>query len=113
MFRKEDLISLLEQLNIPINLGVQSDENANKLPRIVLMEMLWNDIQASGSSSDTVVRYQISFFAKAPRDSKLLELRKLLIEKNIPVEILHEFINEPVKQIHSFMAIDVVEKLDE
>ena len=106
----DELIKLLEDLEIPVSIGIQNDKDTNKFPRIVLMEMVWEEISASNKSYSTEVTYQISFMAEKPRDVKLLELRSKLHEKGLRPQIYHEFVEKP-KQIHSFLQVQVLEDL--
>ncbi|WZU02690.1 hypothetical protein MGH68_07285 [Erysipelothrix sp. D19-032] len=41
---KSKLIEVLKSLGIPVNEGIQNDNDVNKAPRIVLFEYLWTDI---------------------------------------------------------------------
>lgn len=105
---KQELSRLLHRLNMPVNEGVTSPENFNRLPRIVYWEYLWEDRTSSGTDYDTVTTYQISFYADRPSHSKLLELREYLREAGLHPIISHEYSIED-KIWHSYFAVEVTE----
>jgi hypothetical protein len=109
---KEELANLLDSLNIQVNEGIQKDENSNIYPRIVYWEFVWDSLPASGDEYDTKVTYQISMFYQKPREQKLLGLKQKLNEKGLFPIINHEYVQEK-REFHSYMAIDVLEKIDE
>lgn len=111
MMSKGELIAKLQSLGIPLAEGLQNDKDVNTLPRMVIFEIAWDDIGASGLSYETVVTYQISYYAKEPRSASLLELRNILVKCGLKPFISHENISKPSKLIHSFLAIDVIENL--
>ena len=108
---KDDLVNLLNELDIPVNEGIQNDRYTNIYPRIVFWYYVWDPIIASNKEYDTKVTYQISFFSKEPRNPKLLKLRKKLAKKEIFPYIEREYIKKD-QYFHSFFAIDVLENLD-
>jgi len=108
---KKELKELLNELEIPVNEGIQNDKDINVYPRIVFWEYVWDPIIASQKEYDTKVIYQISFFSKKPRDEKLLQLRKKLIDKKIFPYIEHEYIQDK-KYFHSFFPIEVLEHIE-
>ncbi len=108
---KDDLVNLLNELDIPVNEGIQNDRYTNIYPRIVFWDYVWDPIIASNKEYDTKVTYQISFFSKEPRNPKLLKLRKKLAKKEIFPYIEREYIKKD-QYFHSFFAIDVLENLD-
>ena len=71
---KDTYINLLKSLQIPINEGIQNDNDKDVYPRIVFWEMAWDPITSSDDVYETKVTYQTSFFSRNPRDLKLLEL---------------------------------------
>mgnify|MGYP001170227284 CR=1 FL=1 len=107
---KEELATLLDELEIQVNEGIQSDENTSVYPRIVYWEFVWDSLTASGNEYDTKVTYQLSFFSKVPRDPKLIELKQKLNEKGLFAVIQHEYIQED-KHFHSYLAMEVLENV--
>lgn len=105
---KQELSRLLHRLDIPVNEGVTSPENFNRLPRVVYWAYLWEDRTSSGVGYDTVTTYQISFYADRPANSKLLELREYLREAGLHPIISHEYSIED-KIWHSYFALEVTE----
>lgn len=108
---KNELVELLKSLEIPVNEGIQNDNDTNIYPRIVFWEYGWDPIIASDKEYDTKVIYQISFFSRFPRDKKLLELRNKLKDENIFPYIEHEYI-EDKRYFHSFFPIEVAENIE-
>lgn len=108
---KEQLEELLKELHIPFNEGIQNDKDTNVYPRIVFWEYVWDPNVASDSEYNTKVTYQISFFAKEPRNQKLLELKRKLNAKKIFPYIEHEYI-EKNQYFHSFFSLEVVENIE-
>lgn len=109
--KKDKLIEIMKSLGIPINEGIQNDKDTNSYPRIVFWEYGWDPIVASDQEYNTKVIYQVSFFAKQPRDPKLLELKRKLNELKIYPYIEHEYIQKD-KYFHSFFPIEVVENIE-
>lgn len=107
---KEDFEKILDSLNITIAEGINKDKDTNIFPRIVFWEIFWDFLQASSKNYNTVVTYQVSFFSKMPRDSKLLELVKILLGKGIVVQVNHEYIQEE-KYWHSYFSLDLLENV--
>lgn len=105
---KQELSELLHSLGIPVNEGVTSPENFNKLPRAVYWAYLWQDRMSSGDNYDSVTTYQVSFYANVPSDRKLLELRDDLRKKDLHPIISHEYI-EKDRVWHSYFALEVTE----
>lgn len=105
---KKELEKILDDLGIPVAEGINKDKDTNIFPRIVYWEYFWEFLQASSKTYNTVVTYQISFFSKMPRDSKLLELMSILLDLGIVPEVSHEYIQDD-KYFHSFFKIDVLE----
>lgn len=105
---KKELEKILDSLEIPIAEGINKDINTNTFPRIVYWEYFWEFLQASSKTYDMVVTYQISYFSKIPRDSKLIKLISILLDFGIITEVSHEYIQED-KYFHSFFKIDVLE----
>lgn len=108
---KQELLELLNELKIPINEGIQNDNNVNVYPRIVFWEYGWEPITASNEEYNTKVIYQVSFFSKNPRNEKLLELKRSLNNKKIFPYIEHEYIQKE-KYFHSFFPVEVIEKIE-
>lgn len=107
---KEELEDLLAELKIPCNEGIQSDKNTNAEARICYWEYLWDPLTASDTRYNTVVTYQISFYAFVPRHKKLLELKQKLESKKIFPVIQHEY-NIQEKCFHSYFPIEVLENV--
>lgn len=107
---KDELIKILDSIGIPVSEGINKDKNTNQFPRIVFWELFWDFSQASSKDYSTIVTYQISFFSKKPRDSKLIELIKTLHERNIFVNVSHEYVQNE-KYFHSYFSLDVLEAI--
>ena len=101
---------MLIELGVPFNEGISSEKNKNTTPRIVFWEYVWAPLSASSKSYNTVVTYQLSMYTEQPRDSKIIELMNILGGKGLKPLISHEYI-ENIRQFHSYLAIDIVEKL--
>ena len=112
MITKSRLVEILRSTGVPVNEGISSDKNANLFPRIVFWEYIWDVLDASDTSYETVVTYQVSFHSDETRPEALLKLRKSLHDEGVRPTIYHEFIKES-KEIHSYFAIEVMEQLDE
>ena len=79
-------------------------------PRIVFWDYIWEDKVASDETYSTVETYQISFFAREPRNPALLKLRDRLREYGIHPIIQHEYIadtGKDKKYYHSFFNLEV------
>ena len=107
---KEQFKELLDSLGIAVNEGIQNDQHSKTLPRCVYFEFAWNDIIASGTQNHTEVDYQISFYAKTPRDEKLVELKEKLNQNGFHPQIFHEYI-ETERMFHSYMSVSIVENV--
>lgn len=108
---KEELVTLLKTLGIPVEEGIQNDKNTNSFPRIVFWEYVWDPILASDQEYDTKVTYQVSFFSKQPRDPKLIELKKKLKGKKLFPYIEHEFVDKG-QYFHSYFSVEVTENIE-
>ena len=53
--KKTDFVNALSKLDIPINEGQSSVNNASKYPRIVFWEIAWDDKLASDDVYITIV----------------------------------------------------------
>lgn len=109
---KDAYINLLSSLQIPINEGIQNDNDKDVYPRIVFWEMAWDPIASSNDVYETKVTYQTSFFSRNPRDLKLLDLRTKLFNNNIYPTIYHEYIEES-DYFHSYFSIELLENINE
>lgn len=108
---KQELSELLHSLNIAVNEGIQNDKNVNTYPRVVYWDYVIDYVRSSGTGDYDLITYQISFFSKMPRDSKLLELRKTLKEKyNLFPTIYIEYI-ENKQEFHSYFSLEVLENV--
>lgn len=106
---QKELSNLLHDTGCPVNEGITVDlKKEKKFPRIDYWEMVWEDVIASGGNYEEKVTRQVSFYAKRPRDKKLLELRKKLREMGIHVTIEHEYVAED-RIWHSYFAIETIE----
>lgn len=110
MITKAELIELLENLGVPFNEGITSEDNKNTVPRIVFWEYVWDPQSASSRTYNTIVTYQISMYTDIPRHPELVNLKNILGSVGLRPVISHEFV-EDIRQFHSFMSIDVVETL--
>jgi hypothetical protein len=105
---KEELSELLHSLNIAVNEGVTSEKNENAYPRVLYWDYIWEDKLSSGECYEEWTTYQISFYSKTPRHSKLIELRNRLRDWGIHPTFYHEYVEED-KVWHSYFAIEVSE----
>ncbi|MDE8053874.1 hypothetical protein PT072_08335 [Erysipelothrix rhusiopathiae] len=110
MLSKEKLKELLDSLRICVNEGIQNDRNAKLFPRLVYFENEWSSVLSSGDEYQSTVTYQVSFFSKTPRHTKLLELKNKLADEGLIVPIFHEYV-ESEQMIHSTFVITVLEDL--
>lgn len=109
---KNEFIEILKQLDISLNEGESSINNSTKYPRIVFWDYIWEDQLASGENYTTVETYQVSFFAKKPRDAKLLELRDLLRANGLHPMIQHEYVEDKGKDLkyyHSYFSVELID----
>ena len=81
---QKELSEILHDIGCPVNEGVSSLKNEKVFPRIDY--------------------WQISFYAKKPRNPKLIELKKRLNELGYHPAIAHEFVTED-KVWHSYFSI--------
>ena len=101
---QKELSKLLHDTGCPVNEGVSSIKNEKVFPRIDYWEMLWEDVMASGDDYLQKITWQISFYAKRPRDPKLMELKELLNELGHHPTIAHEYVIED-RVWHSYFSI--------
>ena len=112
LLTKETLITILKSIGIPVNEGISSDPNSKIFPRMVFWEFIWTPQIASGNEYNTIVTYQISLYARTPRNNAIIRLKKELAEYSLNPIINHEFI-EDEKYFHSYLAVDVLEDINE
>ena len=106
---KKELSNLLHDTGCPVNEGITVDLKKEKIfPRIDYWEILWDYVRTSGGRYADKVTRQISFYAKKPRDEKLLKLRKKLNEVGIYPVISHEYVAED-RIWQSYFAIETIE----
>ena len=108
--RQKELSELLHSTGCPVNEGVSSLKNEKTFPRIDYWEYAWEDVMASGEDYGEKITWQISFYAKRPRDPKLLELRERLRELGYHPLISHEY-NMEDRIWHSYFGIETDESL--
>ncbi|WP_270590202.1 hypothetical protein [Coprococcus sp. LG101-27] len=101
---QKELSKLLHDTGCPVNEGVSSIKNEKVFPRIDYWEMLWEDVMASGDDYSQEITWQISFYAKRPRNPKLMELKELLNELGYHPTIAHEYVIED-RVWHSYFSI--------
>lgn len=108
---KEKLIEILNSLEIPVNEGIQNDQNKNVYPRVVFWEYDWDDMLGSGTDYITNVLYQVSFFSQIPRHPKLIKLKKQLNDNGLHPAISHEYIQDG-RYFHSYFGVEVRENIE-
>lgn len=116
LISKEQLSELLHDLEMPVGEGITSQEDNNKLPRVLYWPYSEVDQMASGTGYVNVVTYQISLFARIPQHWKYKELRNKLRQMGIHPTFYHEYVEkDPVfsKCWHTYCSIDVLEEIDE
>jgi len=99
-----ELSRILHELDCPVNEGVSSLKNTMKFPRIDYWEIVWEDIVASGEEYAEKITWQISFYARKPRDPKLIALKNRLNELGYHPTIAHEYVTED-RVWHSYFSI--------
>ena len=107
---KEELVTLLKELNVPLSEETPRDEQMEDEIRIHFWDYIWEDITASGSNYNTNVTYQVSVVADRPRHSKLIELKQKFNDRGIFPTIQHEYTAEN-RRVHSFFSIEVLENI--
>lgn len=113
---KKELSELLHRLEIPVDEGITSINDTNRMPRVVYWPFAEQELIASGEGYCNLVTYQISFYADVPGHEKFNELRGLLREKEIRPLFNHEFVEkDPVfaRTWHTYCAVDVLDKVEE
>ena len=107
---KSELDTLLR--SVGINSVIEGEgTDGSEFPRINYWEYVWSPISSSGNAYEYEVTYQISFFSKTPRDSKLIDLIKAFASSGVIITVQHELVTSPTRMIHSFFSVDVSEKL--
>ena len=104
MMKKTDFVNALSKLDIPINEGQSSVNNASKYPRIVFWEIAWDDKLASDDVYITIETIQVSFFSREPRHGRLHPT------------IYHEYVEEKNKDrnyYHSYFSVELEVDNDE
>ena len=101
---QKELSEILHDIGCPVNEGVSSLKNEKVFPRLDYWEIMWEDAMASGDDYENEITWQISFYAKKPRNPKLIELKKRLNELGYHPAIAHEFVTED-KVWHSYFSI--------
>ena len=102
---QKELSELLHSVECPVNEGVTSVKATMTFPRIDYWQMVWEDLMASGEDYEEKITWQISFYAKVPRDEKLLLLREKLRELGYHPMIAHEY-NVEDRIWHSYFSIE-------
>ena len=105
---QKELSEILHDIGCPVNEGVSSLKNEKVFPRIDYWEIMWEDAMASGDDYENEITWQISFYAKKPRNPKLIELKKRLIEKQQMEQQNQEIYN----YMHDIFGAEVVNLFD-
>lgn len=110
---KDNFIELLKELNVPISEGEQDDANkSNIFPRILFFDYLWSFNVSSSEIYDSLVTYQISFFSRVPRDEKIINLiKKLLNKKCLTSTIKKEYVEANGGFWHYYFEIELEENV--
>ena len=101
---QKELSEILHNIGCPVNEGVSSLKNEKVFPRIDYWEIMWEDTMASGDDYENEITWQISFYARKPRDPKLIALKKRLNELGYHPTIAHEYVTED-RVWHSYFSI--------
>lgn len=104
---KQELSDILKSVGCPVNEGVSSLKNEKTFPRIDYWEIAWEDDMASGLEYETITTWQISFYAKKPREQALIDLRNILRDHGYHPLISHEF-NVDDRIWHSYFTLETV-----
>ena len=75
---KAEFSEMIHEVGVPVGEGENFLDDEQKYPKIAYWEYVWRDLTASGSSYDTVVRYQISYASTRGRDAGLKRLKRAL-----------------------------------
>ncbi len=94
---QKELSEILHDSGCPVNEGVSSLKNEKVFPRIDYWEILWDDYENE-------ITWQISFYARKPRDPKLIALKNRLNELGYHPTIAHEYVTED-RVWHSYFSI--------
>ncbi len=103
---KEELSQILHNTGCPVNEGVTDLKNTTTCPRIDYWEIVWENIMGSGGDYELKVTYQVSFYARKPREKALIDLKKALNEEGVYPVIYHEF-NIEDRIWHSYFSVEV------
>ena len=95
---QKELSEILHDSGCPVNEGVSSLKNEKVFPR------MWEDTMASGDDYENEITWQISFYARKPRDPKLIALKNRLNELGYHPTIAHEYVTED-RVWHSYFSI--------
>ena len=108
---KKELVEIFQKLDISYAEGIQHIDDNNQSERIVFWDYVWESLIASGQEYNTLVTYQISFFALDSRNYKLIGLRKALEKLNLHPTIYHEY-NKETREFHSYFSLEIMENID-
>ena len=114
---KDQLSSLLHELDIPVGEGEHFLESKGSYPKVAYWEYVWTDDMASGDDYQVIVTYQVSFASTKRRDPVLVELKKKLNDAGLHPTFYHEYVraengsNGP-GYFHSYFSLEVLEDLE-
>lgn len=106
---QSELSSLLHSTGCPVNEGVSSLKNEKVYPRIDYWEYAWEDVMASGEDFTEKTTWQVSFYARKPREAALLQLRDKLRELGFHPQIFHEYVPED-HVWHSYFSLETTDE---
>lgn len=110
---KEEFVKLLKEIGVYFVEGEQNDiKKSDVYPRLLMFEIVWDFDIASSDVYDMYTTYQLSFFSKMPRDPKLINLVKMLIEnKMLTSQVQHEYVTDKGGYFHSYFSIQLKDSL--
>ena len=101
---QKELSEILHDIGCPVNEGVSSLKNEKVFKIIYYLYFMVVDTLASGDDYENEITWQISFYARKPRDPKLIALKNRLNELSYHPTIAHEYVTED-RVWHSYFSI--------
>lgn len=106
---KKDLVSILKQLNIPLNEGITADKILEKgiYPKITFWPYYHDFLLASNEALGLINTYQISILTQD--DNFLIDLVRLLKDNKLFPHIEQEFLSE-YNCWHFYFSLNILDK---
>ena len=108
---KAEFSEMIHEVGVTVGEGENFLDDEQKYPKIAYWEYVWRDLTASGSSYDTVVRYQISYASTRGRDAGLKRLKRALNSRGLHPDLFHEYVkgDSSPAYYYWYCAVDVLE----